>query len=60
MDNPCQYCSKAIEELHGEVFKQWCEGTCEKYDAYANEASKSLDELLAIGNRILKKYGVDS
>lgn len=58
MDNPCKYCEKAVEKLKGEPFKQWCDGTCEKFTDYADGLSKTLAALIVQGEEILKKHGV--
>lgn len=58
MDKPCKYCSKSMHKSVG-GFEQECNGTCEQFNAYADGVSKGLDEILAQGEAILKRYGVE-
>lgn len=58
MDKPCKYCDKSTHKNVG-CFEQECNGTCEKFDVYAERVSIGLDEILSRGKAILAKYDIE-
>ncbi len=56
MNKPCNFCVRAKQELKGDTLEPECDRTCSKFNAYARDISKKLDDLLERGNAILERH----
>lgn len=56
MDNPCKHCDQKSIDFIVETLSPGCNHPCAQFNEFAGGVSKYLDEMLAIGEAILKKH----